>query len=318
MSHDVTEVNNVKIIFMGSAVFAVPSIDAIFSSKHKIIEVVTQPDKPAGRGMKVTACPVAEFARLNNLPLFQPKSVRKPEVIEHFRNLKPDLIVVVAYGRILPIDLLKIPPHGCVNVHASLLPKYRGAAPINWAIINCEEETGVTTQQVVEELDAGDILFSCRTKIDDIMTAKDLHDELAPMGADILIKTIDAIEKGKAKAEPQDKSKVSFAPILKKEDGHIDWMRPAAEIYNRIRGLTPWPGTYATLDGKKLRIHEAAPVDVEHGEAPGTILECDKHLLVACGAGSIYLLEVQAEGKRRMSAKDFLHGHKIRKGTMLK
>lgn len=306
-----------KIIFMGSGAFAIFSLSALADTHHEILEVVTQPDKPAGRGLGVVSCPVAQLAKERKLKLYQPASVKKSDVLEHFKNLNPDLIVVVAYGKILPTELLNIPKRGCVNIHASLLPKYRGAAPINWAIVNGEEKTGVTIQRVIPELDAGDVLASCETFIDDTQTASQLHDILAPMGAELLVSVVELIEKDDVKAIPQDPSKATFAPIMKKEDGLIDWNLSSMAVYNRVRGFKPWPGTYTHLDGKTLRIHDAGPIEQNQNAKPGTIVECDKHLLVACGRGALYLLEVQLEGKRKMDFHDFLNGHKITQGALL-
>ena len=306
-----------KLLFMGSAAFAVPSLAALVDSPHDILAVVTQPDKPAGRGRHITACPAAIAARSHGLILYQPRSVKKPDVIEHIRKLTPELIVVVAYGKILPKALLDLPLRGCINLHASLLPKYRGAAPINWAIVNGESETGVTTQLIGEELDAGDILLSSSTLIGEEETAPELHDRLAKTGAALLLQTIEGIESGTIKPTPQDHNKATFAPLIKKPDGHIDWTLPARNIFNRIRGLNPWPGTFTTLEGKQLSIHKAAPDDTDHKSAPGTIIGSKGHLVVACGQGSLYLLEVQLEGKRQMTAADFLHGHKVSQGMVL-
>lgn len=303
---------------MGSAAFAVPSIEALFASAHRVVEVVTQPDKPAGRGMKIRECPAAKVAKKLGLPLFQPGNVRGKDTIEHLRSLRPDLIVVVAYGKILPPEVISIPGYGAVNVHASLLPKYRGAAPINWAIVMGERETGVTTQLIGNKLDAGDILFSVRTPIDDSETAEELHERLAPIGARLLIETIGAIERGEAKPMPQDDAAATYAPVLKKEDGRIDWTKSAWDLFNMVRGLWPWPGTYTTVEGKILRVHKVALVETSTASMPGTIVEVSPHLEVACGDGSLRLLEVQLEGKRRMSVGDFLRGHKIEKGVLLK
>jgi len=302
---------------MGSAAFAVPSLAALLETKHEVVEVVAQPDKPAGRGQHVTSCPVARFAKEMGLALYQPGGVKKPERIEHFKKLAPDLIAVVAYGKILPPELLQIPPLGCVNVHSSLLPKYRGAAPMNWAIVNGETETGVTTMRISKDLDAGDILMAISTPLDECETAVELHDRLAPLGAELLIKTLAAIEDGSAKQTPQDHSSATYAPMIKKEDGHLDWTGSARDIYNRVRGFKPWPGAFAFLDGKNFRIHEAAAVDFDSGEKPGTIIENEGHLAVACGSGTLYLLEVQLEGKRPLGTADFLRGHKIEKGATL-
>jgi methionyl-tRNA formyltransferase len=307
-----------KIVFMGSAPFAVPCLDALVESPHDVIEVVTQPCKPAGRGMHMRACAVAEYAKEKGLPLYQPKGVRGPEPIEHFRALNPDLMVVVAYGKILPKELIEIPRMGCINVHASLLPKYRGAAPINWAIAEGERETGVTTLFINEELDAGDMLLAASTPIDEVENASLLHDRLASMGADLLIRTIDGLIDGSVKPTPQDHSKATHAPLMKKDDGHVDWSMSSQRIYDRIRAFTPWPGSFATIGGKKIRVHEAAPIEIDHGKAPGTILECSDHMTVACGEGALCILELQLEGGRRMPACDFLHGHKLKEGDVLR
>ncbi|MBT3181261.1 MAG: methionyl-tRNA formyltransferase [Deltaproteobacteria bacterium] len=303
---------------MGSAGFAVPSLQALLQSKHEILEVVTQPDKPAGRGRHITPCPTAQFAKEHDLILYQPKSVKKAEAIDHLKNLAPDLIAIVAYGKILPKAILDLPQMGCVNVHSSLLPKYRGAAPINWAIVNGETETGVTTMRINEEMDAGDILLACKTQIDETEDAILLHDRLAPLGAELLLKTLDGIEDNSIKQLPQDHSQASYARIIKKEDGHIDWSKGADEIYNMMRGFKPWPGTYTSLDGKMFRIHEAAPHLEDSKHPAGSIIENDNYIAVACGKGVLFLIEVQIEGKKRMSATDFLKGHKIEKGTVLR
>jgi methionyl-tRNA formyltransferase len=307
-----------KIVFMGSAGFAVPSLDALVDSKHEILEVITQPDKPAGRGKQITQCPMAKATLGHGLKLYQPKSVKKSDAIEHIKGLAPDIIVVVAYGKILPNEILDIPPLECVNVHSSLLPKYRGAAPINWAIVKGETETGVTTQRITEKLDAGDILMQASTPIDELETASALHDRLSLMGADLLLRTLSGIEEKTIDSKPQNNDESTYAPIIKKEDGLIDWSKPAIEIFNRMRGFTPWPGTFTHLDGKTLRLHMAAVDETSHEEKPGTILEYNGDLCIACGEGKLYLIEVQIEGKRRMSAKDFLNGHSIELGTILK
>lgn len=302
---------------MGSAAFAVPSLNALLRSRHEVVEVVAQPCKPAGRGMCLTECAVAHHAQEEGFPLYQPKGVRKPEVLGHLQALAPELVVVVAYGKILPRELLDIPPMGCVNVHASLLPKYRGAAPINWAIANGEEETGVTTMFINEQLDAGDILLAASTRIDPCETASMLHDRLADLGAELLITTIDGLLDGSVKPRPQDNAKASFAPIMKKEDGRIDWSLSAYEIMNRIRAFTPWPGSFTQLRGKKLRVHEAAAMECAHGKTPGTILNAQDFLSVACGKDALCILELQAEGGKRMPVADFLRGHKIKEGDTL-
>ncbi|MBI4212262.1 MAG: methionyl-tRNA formyltransferase [Deltaproteobacteria bacterium] len=306
-----------KIVFMGSAAFAVPSLLALLESNHDIVEVVTQPDKPAGRGMQVHACPVAEIARERGIPLFQPAKIRSSDIIQHFEKLHADLFVVVAYGKLLPQALLDLPPKGCINVHASLLPKYRGAAPINWAVINGEHVTGVTTMYLSPEMDEGDIIMSISTKVDECITAEDLYTELSSQGAELLLKTVEAIENDSAPRTPQNQEDASYAPILTRENGHLDWKLSAQELYNRVRGLKPWPGAFTFIDGKRLTIHEAAPITTPVSAAPGTILSTDGQLSVATGDGQLYLLEVQLEGKKRMPTVDFLRGFKMNAGDRL-
>jgi methionyl-tRNA formyltransferase len=306
-----------NILFMGSAAFAVPSLTALIRSSHRIVEVVAQPDKPAGRGRKITACPVAAAARAAGLPLFQPASVKKSEALEHFQSLAPDLIVIVAYGKILPKMLIELPSYGAINVHASLLPKYRGAAPINWAIANGERETGITTMFITEELDAGDVLLSRATPIGAEETAAELHDRLALLGAGLLIETLAGLLMGAIAPAPQDHAAATYAPLLTKEDGRIEWSMPARVIHDRVRAFTPWPGAFAMLEGRTLRIHRARDAELHDGVGPGTVMEVAPRWLVSCGEGALELLEVQGEGGRRMSAADFLRGHKICEGTVL-
>ena len=307
-----------KIIFMGSAAFAVPSLNALIESGHEVLSVVTQCDKPAGRGLKVHACPVATFAQSNDIPFFQPTKLKEDLAFAHFSGLKPDLIVVVAYGKFIPDDILSLPKFGCVNVHASLLPKYRGAAPINRAVVNGEVKTGVTTMRLNEKMDAGDILLQEEVEIGAAETAIELHDRLAIIGANLLIETIQGIETKAVKPVPQNESAATYAPLLKKEDGLIDWKKSAREIFNLIRGMQPWPVAYTHLDGKMLKIFGAKTFDEKRGEPPGTILEASKNLAVATGSGTLYLTDVQLEGKKRMTVDTFLRGHKIKVGTILK
>lgn len=307
-----------QILFMGSATFAVPTLQALAASTHRVLEVVAQPDKPAGRGRHLTPCPVAAAARELGLPLYQPASVRKPEPLEHFRTLSPELIVIVAYGKILPPELLSIPKRGAINVHASLLPRYRGAAPINWAIANGERESGVTTMFINEELDAGDLLLSAATPIGADEDAAALYERLAPMGAELLLTTLEKLGRGEITPVPQEHSKATFAPILRKEDGRIDWSLPAHAIFNRIRGFAPWPGAFTTFEGRLLRIHRALPSEEPQQHLPGTVIEGSRRIVVAAGAGSLELLEVQPEGGRRMPVVDFLRGHAIAEGTVLR
>jgi methionyl-tRNA formyltransferase len=303
-----------RIIFMGSAAFAVPCLGALHKSRHTVIEVVSQTDKPAGRGQRVTPCKVAQYAEEHGLPLYRPKGLKSEDVLEHFRGLSPDLIAIVAYGKILPLALIEIPRLGCVNVHSSLLPKYRGAAPINWAIVCGEKETGVTTMRINEEMDAGDILLTSKTEIGDDEDAISLHARLAAMGSALLLETIDGLERDEIEPTPQDHSQATYAPMIKKEDGHIRWEDSAAAIYNKVRGFKPWPGAYTTLSGKIFRIHDARPIAEGPKERPGTITVTGKDIDVACDVGSLRLIEVQSEGKKRMGAADFLCGHKFNKG----
>lgn len=306
-----------RIIFMGSAGFAVPSLNALIDSDHHVLEVVCQPDKPAGRGLKVTACPVAQAAREAGLSLYQPKTLKSGDVITHLEELQTEIIVVVAYGKILPSEIIDIPPYGCVNVHSSLLPKYRGAAPINWAIIDGEEETGVTTMLINDRMDAGDILQSAPVTIDELDNAVELEERLEQVGAQLLMETLKGLEEGTIAPIPQDEAQSSYAPLLKKEDGLIDWSLTAREIANRVRGLVPWPVAFTHLDGKVLRIFEAHASDEACRAEAGTVIRCEKHLAIATGAGVLYPLEVQLEGKKRMHCEDMLRGCKVDEGTKL-
>lgn len=306
-----------RLIFMGSAAFAVPSLEALLKSRHEILAVVTQPDKPVGRGLEIKPCAVAAAAKEKGLNLFQPKSVKDLETIDHLRTLAPHIIIVVAYGKILPKDLLEIPHYGCINLHASLLPKYRGAAPINWAIVKGEKETGVSTQRIVEELDAGDVLLSEKTLIGNEETAADLYERLSQMGSELLLETIDSMELGLINPVPQDNRAATYAPIIRKEDGIINWRKNAADIFNQIRGFTPWPGAFTKLDGKMFRIHKATASPAKICGAAGEIVDAAGKLVVACGSGTLYLEEVQLEGKRKMPIEEFLRGHKLQTGTCL-
>jgi len=302
---------------MGSAGFAVPSLEQRVESEYDVIEVLCQPDKPAGRGRKITACPVAEYAREHNLPLFQPSSLKGHEAFERIEYLTPDLIVVVAYGKLLPIEILGIPNLGCINVHASLLPKYRGAAPINWAIINGEEETGVTTMYMNEGMDEGDVLLARPVAIDELDNAIEVEERLEQLGAHLLIETIKDLEEGELKGMPQADALATYAPILSKKDGLIDWSQSAKAIANRVRGLVPWPVAHTHVDGKLLKIFEAHPSNEPYSEEPGTVIRSEEHLAIATGEGVIYPIEVQIEGKKRMKCEEMLRGHPIKAGTRL-
>ncbi|MFH1653918.1 MAG: methionyl-tRNA formyltransferase [Pseudomonadota bacterium] len=298
-----------KILFMGSGAFSIPALEVILESGHECLGVVAQPDKPAGRGQKVTACPVAIFAREHNLKLLQPNKLS--ETKEEITKLSPEVIIVAAYGKFLPQWLLDLSPKGCFNIHPSLLPLYRGAAPINWAIVNGDDFTGVTIFKIEERMDAGDILTWCKTDIDSCETAHMLHDRLALMGAELLLQTLKKIENNDLELEVQDESLVTFAPKLQKGDGLINWKRSATAVYNQVRGMLPWPVAFTHLDGKVIKIFEAAPHDEESGKTPGTVVHSNDQLSVACGKGKLYILELQMEGGKRMSAIDFLRGHKV-------
>src|SRR3989344_5386210 len=276
-----------KILFFGSDDFAIPSLKTLHAS-HTIVGVITQPDKPAGRGQKVKSCPAATIAKELGLKLIQPIKLQNEEATQQLLALKPDCLVVVAYGKFLPKKLINMTPFKAVNLHPSLLPKYRGAAPIQWAILNGDKKTGVTTMTVSEE-----------------------------MGANLLLKTLDELEKGSLKAKPQDSKKVILAPKLTKENGHLNWQEPAKTLYNKIRAMEPWPGTFCRFNNKILKIFQVNIVKNETPAKPGTIINAENGITVACGQDALSLLEVQLEGKKRMKVSDFLKGHPIEAGVLL-
>lgn len=293
---------------MGTPAFAVPSLKSIVAAGHQVIAVFTQPDRPKGRGQQDAMPPVKEAALRLGLAVDQPEKVRRPEVVEQLRAMAPEAMVVVGYGQILPRAILDIPPLGIVNVHASLLPKYRGAAPVQWAIARGETRTGVTTMRIDEGLDTGGMLLKWETEIGAEETAVALGQRLAAAGADLLVRTL--AELPSIKPEPQDDSQASYAPILKKEDGKIDWRLPAREILNRIRGFVPWPGAYGFLRGQRFVIWKA--VAGPAALPPGALRVVNRRLYAGCGDGSsIELREVQLEGKKRMQAGAFVNGHPI-------
>ncbi len=307
-----------RIVFMGTPDFAVPSLKALVEAGHEIRGVFTQPDKPKNRGMKLQAPPVKEYALSVGLPVFQPVRLRDGEALEILKELEPELIAVAAYGKILPVDILEVPRLGCVNVHSSLLPKYRGAAPINWAILNGEDETGVTIMVMAEGMDTGDILAQRATPIRIDENAAQLFDRLAQMGAELLVETVAGIEAGTVKAESQDESRASHAPMLSRELSPMDWSRTARQLHDQVRGLYPWPAATAVVDGVRCKILRTALVEDAGGQAPGTVIQADKRgLRVACGSGALEILELQPDGKKAMAASAFLMGHPIRTGTVL-
>lgn len=303
-----------RIVFMGTPDFAVPSLESLISGGHEIVGVFTQPDRPKNRGMKLTPSPVKVCAQAHGLAVYQPASFKKePEALETLKALEPELVVVAAFGQILPQSVLDVPTLGCINVHSSLLPKYRGAAPINWAILNGEEETGVTIMKVALALDAGDIISQVKTLIDPNETVEQLHDRLAQLGAQLLQETVSRIADGTAEFTPQVEEESTYAPMLSRALSPMDWNRSAKELHNQVRGLIPWPAASAELGGTSFKIYSVAETGKRTTAVPGTILSAGKEgLLVACGDGTaLEILELQAPGKKRMAAVDYLRGHAL-------
>ncbi len=307
-----------RIVFMGTPDFSVPCLKALAESKHDVVGVFCQPDKPVGRKQIMTPPDVKVEALKHGFEIFQPVSLKNGKGVEILKQLNPDLVVVVAYGKILPVDFLNYPKYGCINVHASILPKYRGASPIHHAVLNGDEITGVTVQQMDEGIDTGDILTikECRIGIND--TTEYMYEVLAPLGAEAMLETIELIEKGALKLTKQDESKASHVGLLTKEMSKIDWSLSAKEIHNKIRGLYSWPGAFTTLNGKMLKIHSSVISDKTGNNNPGEIIESSGSFVVSCGDNKcIELKEVQLEGKKRMSADAFLNGYSDIKGTIL-
>lgn len=306
----------IRTVFMGTPDFALDTLRGLVDAGLDLVGVYTQPDRPKGRGKKLAAPPVKELALAQGIPVFQPAKLRAPEAVAELQALAPDLIVVVAYGQILPQAVLDIPQHGCINVHASLLPKYRGAAPINKAVVDGETETGVTTMQMDVGLDTGDMLVKKTIAIGPDETAGELHDRLAKVGREAMDETIVRLLDGSLVAEKQDDALTCYAPMMKKEDGLIDWSRPAAEVHNQVRGLAPWPGAYTELDGETLKI--SGTVLADGAGAPGTVLSADgEGVVVACGDGAVRIAELQLPGKKRLPAADFLRGQPLPNGLQL-
>ena len=303
-----------RIVFMGTPEFAVPSLRALVEAGHDIAGVFTQPDKPKNRGMKLQPTPVKEYALTQNLTVFQPAKLRDGQALGILKELSPELIVVAAYGRILPVEILELPPRGCINVHSSLLPRYRGAAPINWAILNGEEETGVTIMYMAEGLDTGDLIAAEATPISSEENAQQLHDRLALMGAGLLTRVVADLERGEVSAKVQDDSLSCYAPMLSRELSPIHWGKPARQIHDQVRGLYPWPSATAEIDGVRCKILRTALTGETTGRAPGAFVQADKRgMKVACGGGEVLeILELQPDGKKRMAASAFLLGHPIK------
>lgn len=304
-----------KIVFMGTPDFAVPSLQALLDAGHEVCAVYTQPDKPQGRKQVLTAPPVKELALRHGIPVYQPATLKNEEEQEKLRALAPEVIIVVAYGKLLPKAVLDIPPRGCINVHGSLLPRWRGAAPIQWSVIAGDEKAGVTTMQMAEGLDTGDMLLTYETEIGARETAGKLFDRLAQAGAELLLETLEKLDS--ITPQPQDDSRSCYAHMLDKQMAVIDWAKSAHEIDCLIRGLNPWPVALTTLSGARLKIYAAEPVSGTG--RPGEVLVSDpkKGLVVACGEGALALREVQLVGGKRMKSADFLRGHAIETGTIL-
>ena len=308
-----------RILFMGTPDFAVASLAALLAAGHEVCGVFTQPDKPKNRGMKLQASPVKEFALAHDIPVFQPVKMRDGEAMGYIRDLDPALIVVAAYGRILPDDILDYPAHGCINVHSSLLPRYRGAAPINWAILNGDKTTGVTIMHMATELDAGDIILQGETDIGPDETAPELFDRLAALGGGLLVEAVGQIERGEAARMPQTASEVTYAPMLGRELSPMDWTKPAQTLHDQVRGLLPWPCATAEFGGIRCKVFSTAVLDGTTDLKPGTVAEAGKDgIVMACGGGSLLRVrELQPDGKKRMAAADFLRGHPLTAGEML-
>lgn len=312
-----------RVVFMGTPDFAVPSLAALVLGGHEVVGVVTQPDKPKGRGKKLKYSPVKKIAVIYGLKVCQPAKIKSQEFLDTLRRkLAPEVIVVAAYGRILPREVLRLPEKGCINVHASLLPKYRGAAPIHRAIINGEKETGITIMYMSEELDAGDVIRQVSTDITDEDTAGTLHDRLAEMGAGLLLKVLNDLERGAVNRTKQDHKMATYAPPLTREDELISWDKSSREVFNHVRGMNPWPGAYTRLEGKILkvwRVQVLDDVDYLFQGRPGEVLESDqsKGVIVRTQSGAVSVLELQMQGKRKMTAAEFLRGRPVPPGTVL-
>ncbi len=303
-----------NVIFMGTPEFAVPCLERLIEDGHQVSLVVTQADKPKGRGQKMMPPPVKECALRHDIPVLQPASLKSEEVQETLRRYQAELIVVVAYGKILPRAVLEMPKHGCINVHASLLPRYRGAAPIQWAVLNGETESGVTTMYMDVGLDTGDMLLTERCAIEPDLTAGELHDRLSVMGAEVLSKTLTALEAGQLQRIPQEDTASCYAPMLDKSLCAMDFAKTAQQLHNQVRGLHPWPVATVMQEGKRLKIHRTRVA--ESAEAAPGVIVCARPLIVACGGGTaLEICEVQAEGGKRMDADAYFRGHPVAVGT---
>lgn len=308
-----------RIVFMGTPTFAIPSLEALLENGHEVLAVFTQTDKPKGRGNKIAFSPVKEYAIAHDILVYQPNSLKKETdtYLPILKELSPDMIVVAAYGKILPAEILKLPKYGCINVHGSLLPKYRGAAPIQWTVLNGDEFGGITTMQMAEGLDTGDMLLSESVAVKENETASELYDRLSYVGAELLIRTINGLVAGEIKPVKQNEAEASYAPMLTKDMCGIDFSLLANEVHHKILGLSDSPGACCYLDGKRLKVYRSELVSTEKtGSEPGTII--DEHdFTVSCGYGSVRFTEIQAEGSKRMNVSDYLRGRPVKKGTRL-
>ncbi len=320
-----------KIVFMGTPEFAVPSLEILINSGYEILAVVTQPDKPKGRGKKLSPPPVKEHALLNSIKVLQPDKIKTEEFLNEIKELKPDLLVTCAYGKILSKELLEVPPLGCINVHGSLLPKYRGAAPIHWCIINGEKTTGITTMYTDIGMDTGDMLLKRELEITDDMTVGDLHDKMSVLGAEVLLDTLKSLENGTLIRIPQNNDEATYVSIIKKDIGKIDWNKTTNEIHNLVRGTNPWPGAYCEYQGDKMRLWNTKYIEVcdiglssdndnieESNIRPGMILNAGKDgITVKTGDGILLVTEVQFANCRRMCVEEYICGHEIIEGEIL-
>ena len=307
-----------KAVFMGTPDFAVGTLEELIHSRHEVAAVVTQPDKPKGRGKAMQFPPVKEVAVRENIPVYQPRRVRDPEFIKILKEIDPDVIVVVAFGQIIPQEIIDLPKYGCINVHGSILPKYRGAAPIQWAVIDGEKESGVTTMQMDAGLDTGDMLLKTIIPLEKEETGGSLFEKLSTAGAKLLIETLEKLEEGSIVPEKQGESPTPYAKMLTKEMGDLDWKKDAVLLEQLIRGLNQWPSAYTHLNGKTLKIWSAEVEERETKEKPGTVVEVNKkELKVQTGKGILSLKEVQIEGKKRMEIDAFLRGNTVKEGTVL-
>ncbi|WP_130850064.1 methionyl-tRNA formyltransferase [Intestinimonas timonensis] len=308
-----------RILFMGTPDFAVASLAALLEADHEVCGVFTQPDKPKNRGMKLQASPVKEYAIAHDIPVFQPLKMKDGEAMGYIRDLAPELIVVAAYGRILPSDILDYPAYGCINVHSSLLPKYRGAAPINWAILNGEKTTGVTIMHMAPELDAGDMILQGETAIGPNETAPELFGRLAELGGKLLVEAVDLLASGQAPRTPQDAAVSTYAPMLSRELSPMDWSKGAQALHDQVRGLLPWPCATAEFGGIRCKVFSTDIIDDTTNLTPGTVAEAgNTGIVMACGNGTLLRIkELQPDGKKRMAAADFLRGHPLTVGEKL-